>query len=85
MTAGRTTIPEPTATWTETLAASRDRMLAAARAGRHGAAILAHATAGRTVAAWTLDPAPIDPVTREDGGICGACSSSRRAPRCGRR
>ena len=62
MTAGRTTIPEPTATWTDTLAASRDRMLAAARAGRHGAAILAHATAGRTVAAWTLDPAPIDPV-----------------------
>ena len=62
MTAGRTTIPESTATWTDTLEASRDRMLAAARAGRHGAAILAHAAAGRTVAAWTLDPAASDPV-----------------------
>jgi hypothetical protein len=36
-------------------------VLAVARAGRHGAAVLAHATAGRMVAAWTLDPAPIDP------------------------
>src|SRR5438105_376098 len=62
MTAGRTTIPESTATWTDILEASRDRMLAAARAGRHGAAILAHAAAGRTVAAWTLDPAASDPV-----------------------
>jgi hypothetical protein len=41
---------------------SRDRVLAAARAGRHGAAVLAHAAAGRIVAAWTLDPAPVDPV-----------------------
>ena len=41
--------------------ASRDRLLAAARSGRHGAAVLAHATAGRILAAWTLDPAPIRP------------------------
>src|SRR5207237_788623 len=33
MTAGRTTIPESTATWTDILEASRDRMLAAARSG----------------------------------------------------
>ena len=59
--ATRAKIPEPTETWTETLAASRDQVLAAARAGRHGAAVLAHAAAGRIVAAWTLDPAPIDP------------------------
>jgi hypothetical protein len=58
----RTTIPGPTETWPETLQVSRDRVLAAARAGRHGAAVLAHAAAGRIVAAWTLDPAPIDPV-----------------------
>ena len=40
---------------------SRDRLLAAARAGRHGPAVLAHAAAGRVVATWTLDPAPRDP------------------------
>ena len=57
--ATRTKTPESTETWTETLAASRDHVLAAARAGRHGAAVLAHAAAGRIVAAWTLDPAPI--------------------------
>jgi len=63
MAAARTTIPEQTAAeWTETLGASRDRLLAAARTGRHGAAVLAHAAAGRMVAAWTLDPASIDPV-----------------------
>jgi hypothetical protein len=45
----------------EGIEASRDRLLAAARGGRHGAAVLAHATAGRILAAWTLDPAPIDP------------------------
>ncbi|HET7343725.1 MAG TPA: DinB family protein [Methylomirabilota bacterium] len=39
---------------------SRDAVLAAAR-GRHGAAILAHAAAGRVVAGWTLDPAPVEP------------------------
>src|SRR3989442_1730997 len=63
MAAALTTIPEQTAAeWTETLGASRDRLLAAARTGRHGAAVLAHAAAGRMVAAWTLDPASIDPV-----------------------
>src|SRR5207237_7371365 len=61
--AARTTIPEPTETWTETLNVSRDRLLAAAQARRHGAAVLAHATAGRMVAAWTLDPASADPVS----------------------
>src|SRR5947208_5106486 len=63
MAAARTTIPEQTAAgWHRTLGASRDRLLAAARTGRHGAAVLAHAAAGRMVAAWTLDPASIDPV-----------------------
>ena len=52
--AARTTIAEGTD-------ASRERLLAAARGGRHGAAVLAHATAGRILAAWTLDPAPIRP------------------------
>src|SRR5213594_4332363 len=52
-----------TETWTEALAASRERMLSAARTGRHREALLAHATAGRIVAAWTLDPAPRDPAT----------------------
>jgi hypothetical protein len=63
MTTGRTTALAGAETWMETLEASRNRLLAAARAGRHDAAILAHATAGRMVAAWTLDPASIDPVT----------------------
>jgi DinB family protein len=49
------------ARWTASLEASRDRLLAAARGGGHGVAVLAHATAGRILAAWTLDPAPNDP------------------------
>jgi len=61
--AAETTITEPAAGWPGSLAASRDRLLAAARGGRHGVAVLAHATAGRIVAAWTLEPAPIDPAT----------------------
>ena len=48
-------------TMAEEIDASRDRLLAGARGGRHGAAVLAHATAGRILAAWTLDPAPIRP------------------------
>jgi len=48
-------------TWTETLRASHDRVRAAAETARHGASLLAHATAGRIVAAWTLEPAPRDP------------------------
>ena len=52
-----------TETWTEALGASRERVLSAARTGRHREALLAHATAGRIVAAWTLDPAPRDPAT----------------------
>src|SRR2546428_5589564 len=62
MAAG-TTMAEPAEKWTGALEASRDRLLAAARGGGHGVAVLAHATAGRIVAAWTLDPAPIDPAT----------------------
>ncbi len=46
---------------TDALGRSREHLLAAARAGRHGSAVLAHAAAGRVVAAWTLDPAPCDP------------------------
>ncbi len=50
-------------TWTETLRASQERVLAAADTARHRSALLAHATAGRVVAAWTLEPAPRDPST----------------------
>lgn len=50
-------------TWSEALDTSRDRVLFAGKAGRHREALLAHATAGRIVAAWTLDPAPRDPAT----------------------
>src|SRR5437667_5649761 len=57
----RTTIAEPAEKWTGALEASRDRLLAAARGGGHGVAVLAHATASRMVAAWTLEPASIDP------------------------
>src|SRR5262249_42940498 len=49
--------------WGDRLLASRDRLATAARSKRHSPAVLAHATAGRIVAAWTLDPAPIDPVS----------------------
>ena len=51
------------ATWTETLRASHDRVLAAADSARYRPALLAHATAGRILAAWTLAPAPRDPST----------------------
>jgi len=53
-------------TWTEQLRASHDRVLAAAETGHDRAALLAHATAGRIVAAWTLAPAPHDPSTHLD-------------------
>src|SRR5437867_12108452 len=61
--AARTTIAEPSEKWTGALEASRDRLLAAARGGGHSVAVLAHATAGRIVAAWTPDPPPTDPAT----------------------
>src|SRR5437867_8314723 len=60
--ATRMAISERVVTWKDALQLSRDQVLAAARSGQHGEAVLAHATAGRIVAAWTLDPAPIDPV-----------------------
>ena len=47
--------------WTTALRASHERVLAAAETARHRAALLAHATAGRILAAWTLEPAPRDP------------------------
>ena len=62
MTATSTAILGRPDAWTERLGASRDRVLTAARTGRHGDAVLAHATAGRIVGAWTLEPAPVDPV-----------------------
>jgi hypothetical protein len=43
---------------TSTLEASRDRVL---RTAADGGIVLAHATAARMVAAWTLAPAPRDP------------------------
>jgi len=49
--------------WTTALRASHERVLAAAETARHRAALLAHATAGRILAAWTLEPAPRDPST----------------------
>lgn len=48
--------------WPAALDESREHVLAAAGTGRHGAAALAHATGARMVAAWTLKPAPVDPV-----------------------
>jgi DinB superfamily len=59
-------IKETVESWTETLRASRDQVLAAAQTGRDRAALLAHATAGRIIAAWTLAPAPRDPSTHLD-------------------
>ena len=55
------TIATALETWTEALRASHDRVLAAADSGRYRAALLAHATAGRILATWTLAPAPRDP------------------------
>jgi len=55
------TITTKLETWADALRASHDRVLAAAETGRHRAALLAHAAAGRVVAAGTLAPAPLDP------------------------
>src|SRR5262249_20672155 len=60
------TIARRMESWTEALRASHDRVLAAAETGRYRAALLAHATAGRIVAAWTLAPAPRAPATHLD-------------------
>jgi len=51
---------------------SRERVLAAGRTGRHGAAALAHATGARMVAAWTLKPVPVDPVAHLEAGHADA-------------
>src|SRR3989442_13562666 len=61
--AARTTIAEPAEKWTGALEASRDRLLAAARGGGHGVAVLAHPSAGRIVAAWRLAAPPPAPPT----------------------
>jgi hypothetical protein len=58
--------------WAEALDSSRDRVLAAGRTGRYAAAALAQATAARMVAAWTLAPAPVDPVAHVEAGHADA-------------
>ena len=58
--------------WAEALDRSRDRVLAAGRTGRYAAAALAQATAARMVAAWTLAPAPVDPVAHVEAGHADA-------------
>jgi hypothetical protein len=60
MTAARVTASLDSIEMTK-LDASREKVLAA-QAGRHGPAVIAQATAGRILAAWTLDPAPVNPV-----------------------
>lgn len=62
----------PITEWTQALDDSRERVLAAARRGQHGAAALAHATAARMVAAWTLEPAPVDPVAHLESAHAAA-------------
>jgi len=74
------TILNSTDTWMEALEVSRDRVLAAARSGPHGAAVLAHAAAGRIVAAWTADPAPIDPVAHVEQTHAKGSLVSRSRP-----
>ena len=58
--------------WAEALDSSRDRVLAAGRTGRYAVAALAQATAARMVAAWTLAPAPVDPVAHVELGHADA-------------
>jgi len=58
--------------WTKALDDSREQVLAAGRTGRHAEAALAHATGARMVAAWTLKPAPVDPVAHVEAGHADA-------------
>jgi DinB family protein len=58
--------------WTTALDDSRERVLAAGRRGRHAEAALAHATGARMVAAWTLEPVPVDPVAHIEAGHADA-------------
>jgi hypothetical protein len=65
-------IIQATDQWPKPLDDSRERVLTAGRTGRHGAAALAHATGARMVAAWTLKPAPVDPVAHLEAGHADA-------------
>jgi hypothetical protein len=58
--------------WTKALVESRERVRAAGQTGRHGTAALAQATGARMVAAWTLRPAPVDPVAHVEAGHADA-------------
>jgi hypothetical protein len=53
---------DSTERWFTLLDESRAALLDVTRTLSYREAVLAHATAGRTVAAWTLKPAPVDPV-----------------------
>src|SRR5215470_5503682 len=63
------TITTTLKTWADALRASHDRVLAAAEIGRHRAALLAHAAAGRIVAAWTPSGAPARVAVRCRGAL----------------
>ena len=55
-------MPDSIEKWSSLLDDSREALLGVVQTAQHGEAALAHATAGRMVAAWTLTPAPVDPV-----------------------
>jgi hypothetical protein len=71
--------------WAEAVDRSRESVLAAGRTGRHAAAALAQATAARMVAAWTLAPAPVDPVAHVEAGHADARRHLVRLPEHGPR
>jgi DinB superfamily len=54
-------MPDSIEKWSSLLGDSREALLGVVQTARHDEAALAHATAGRMVAAWTLTPAPVDP------------------------
>ena len=74
--------------WDAWLDASRERTLKTVAGGD---VIITHATGARMVAAWTLVPAPRDPVvhlgirTREGSATPGSAHSTRSRPRSGLR
>jgi hypothetical protein len=55
-------MPDSIEKWSSLLDDSREALLGVVQTAQYGEAALAHATAGRMVAAWTLTPAPVDPV-----------------------